>query len=1055
MLRPLVGGESHHQFAKLSNKCRGPVFQPPTDDLKQLFNDDDNDVAADILKNQSCQYHEPEEVCKILNSDTFSIFSHNIRSLSGHFDSLKDSLYSMLPASFSIIALQEVWSVHKQFDLTGYSNIVFKTRDMDVDRNPNCGGGVGFFVNKDLEFEVLEEESIFVAGVYESLWVKVNMSKNHSRIIGNIYRPNTAPRANFKQAVEIHSSILSSIGKNTKYSKCSVEIVGDFNIDLLQFQQHEQTNDFLELSLSFGLLPMITKPTRITPNSATLIDHIWVRNKSDVHQAGIILSHISDHYPTFYVTHAHSANKKAQPFKTRKINKETQQSFKKLLETADFSNVVGEEDPKVAFDNFFSIYNNSAELAFPEITVKPKKSTFAHSPWMTPGLLISSKTRQKLLRSKQADPSVQNVTKFRKFNNIFTTCRRKAQALYYAEKFSQCKTDLRETWKLVREVSCSKAKHRDKLPDFFRHQGQVLHDPKEISDAFNKYFAEIGPNLANKVPTSSKLFSDFLGRKTECDFKFSELSETRLFNFIKKIKPKMSFGEDLVSSKVLKFVAPTILKPLKHLINISLRTGYFPEKFKIAKIIPIHKDSDKHDFNNYRPISLLSSLSRLLESIVSFQLTAFADAFNIFYKHQYGFRAKHSIVHPLLYFTDNIFKALNEGNINISIFVDLKKAFDTVDYEILLAKLEHYGVRNNELLWFRNYLTTRTQYVHLNLKGGSFSSCLLHCKCGVPQGSCLGPLLFLFFINDLPNATDFFASLFADDTTFQITGANTSDVFLRANVELKKAEQWFCANKLTLNSKKTRVMVFKNKNQHVHYQNLYLQNNIIERAGDNCKENFVRFLGIWIDENLSFLGHLAKLKSKLNSGLYALANCSKTVPFRIRKLIYHSLLESHLHFGSIIYGATNPKNLGQIETIQRKALRILTRSKYNAHTDPLFKKHNILKLSDLIQLNQTLFVRQYKNGKLPESFLGFFQDIPFNEQKSRDDDYNLKQKLATTNALLYFPSCQIIRNWNQNNILLKSEADISNLKEDFVQKKINSYDEECVKPNCYTCKQDR
>ena len=250
-------------------------------------------------------------------------------------------------------------------------------------------------------------------------------------------------------------------------------------------------------------------------------------------------------------------------------------------------------------------------------------------------------------------------------------------------------------------------------------------------------------------------------------------------------------------------------------------------------------------------------------------------------------------------------------------------------------------------------------------------------------------------------------------------------------------------------------MVFKNKNQHVHYQNLYLQNNIIERAGDNCKENFVRFLGIWIDENLSFLGHLAKLKSKLNSGLYALANCSKTVPFRIRKLIYHSLLESHLHFGSIIYGATNPKNLGQIETIQRKALRILTRSKYNVHTDPLFKKHNILKLSDLIQLNQTLFVRQYKNGKLPESFFGFFQDIPFNEQKSRDDDFNLKQKLATTNALLYFPSCQIIRNWNQNNILLKSEADTSNLKEDFVQKKINSYDEECVKPNCYTCKQDR
>ena len=1053
MLRPLVGGESH-QFAKLSDKQRGPVFQLPNDDLNKFFHDDDDDNASSILKNQSCQYHEPEEVCKILNSDDFSIFSHNIRSISGHFDSLKDCLYSMLPATFSVIALQEVWSIHKHFDLTGYSNIVYKTRDMDGDRNPNCGGGVGFFVNKDLHFDVLEEESIFVAGVYESVWIKVNIAKNHSKIIGNIYRPNTAPRANFKQAVEIHSSILSSIAKSKKYSKCSVEIVGDFNIDLLQFQQHEQTNDFLELSLSFGLLPVITKPTRITSTSATLIDHIWVRNKSDVHLAGIILSHISDHYPTFYVTQTHRANPTPQPFKTRKINKDTQQSFKKLLETADFSGVLSEKDPQVAFDNFFSIYNNSAELAFPEITVKPKKSTFVHSPWMTPGLLISSKTRQKLLRSKQTDPSDHNVTRFRKFNKIFTTCRRKAQALYYFDKFSQCKTDLRETWKLVREVSCSKAKQRDKLPDFFRQKDRILHDPREISDAFNKYFVEIGPKLAEKVPTSSKLFSDFLGPKTESDFKFSELSETRLFNFIKKMKPKMSFGEDLVSTKVLQFVAPTIFRPLRHLINLSLTSGYFPQKFKIAKIVPIYKDSDQHEFNNYRPISLLSSLSRLLESIVSYQLTAFADAFNIFYKHQYGFRAKHSIVHPLLHFTDNVFKALNEGNINISIFVDLKKAFDTVDYKILLAKLEHYGVRNSELLWFKNYLTARTQYVHLNTKGGSFSSCLLECKCGVPQGSCLGPLLFLFFINDLPNATDFFSSLFADDTTFQMTGANTSDVFLRANIELKKAEQWFCANKLTLNAKKTRVMVFKNKNQHVHFHNLYLQNNIIERAGDNCKENFVRFLGIWIDESLSFLGHLAKLKSKLNSGLYALATCSKIVPFRIRKLIYHSLLESHLHFGSVVYGATNPKNLGQIETIQRKALRILTRSRYNAHTDPLFKKHNILKVSDLIQLNQTLIVRQYKNGKLPESFSGFFQDIPFNEQKSRDDDYNLKQTRATSSALLYFPKCQIIRSWNQNNILLKSEADITNLKEDFVQKKMNTYDEECVKPNCYMCRQD-
>ena len=245
-------------------------------------------------------------------------------------------------------------------------------------------------------------------------------------------------------------------------------------------------------------------------------------------------------------------------------------------------------------------------------------------------------------------------------------------------------------------------------------------------------------------------------------------------------------------------------------------------------------------------------------------------------------------------------------------------------------------------------------------------------------------------------------------------------------------------------------MVFKSKNQHVHYHNLYLQNNLIERAGDNCKENFIRFLGVWIDENMSFSGHLSKLKSKLNLGIYALATCTKVVPFRIRKLIYHSLFESHLHFGSIIYGASNPRNLSSIEILQRKAIRVLTRSRYNAHSDPLFRKHSILKLGDLIQLDQSIFVRQFKNGKLPESFLGFFQNIPFNEQKSRDDDYNLRK--PTNIALLHFPSSQIARSWNQNHLLLKSEADITAFKEDFIQTKLRSYDEECTKPNCNACK---
>ena len=1026
----------------------------PTDDLNDILHDEEDDNSINILKDQSCHYFEPEEVHQKLDAKSFSLYSHNIRSLSGHFNDLKDSLYSMLPATFSVIALQEVWSISKCYDLTGYSQIIYKTRDMNSDPNPNCGGGVGFFVNNNFDFEVLEEESIFKEGVYESLWIKVKTDKNNSKIIGNVYRPNTAPKASINQAIEIHSSILSKISKNKNHTKCAIEVVGDFNIDLLQFQTHEQTNDYMESSFSFGLLPVITKPTRVTPTSATLIDHIWVHNKSKIHTAGIILSHISDHFPTFYVDQTHVAKQKPQPYKTRLINEATQNSLKDLLQTANFESVLSESEPQKAFDNFFSLYNSSAELAFPEITIHPKKSKFAHSPWMTPGLLISSKSRHKLLRTKQTNPSRQNISNFRQFNKIFTACRRKAQALYYSEKFTQCKSDLKETWRLVREVSCSKARQRDKIPDFFRYKNNILREPQEIADNFNKYFTEIGPDLANKIPASEKTFSEFLGAKSDLDFKFCELSDTRLLNFIKRMKPKTSFGEDLISNKVLQFVAPYILQPLKHLINMSLKTGYFPDKFKVAKIIPIFKDTDKHEFNNYRPISLLSSLSRLFESIVCFQLTGFADACDIFSKHQFGFRAKHNVQHPILHFSDNIFQALNEGKINLTVFIDLKKAFDTVDYEILLSKLEHYGVRGTELLWFRNYLKNRTQYVNLSLRGETVNSCLLECKCGVPQGSCLGPLLFLFFINDLPQATDFFSILFADDTTFQLSGANTSDIFARANIELGKAEQWFSANKLTLNAKKTRFMVFKSRDQHVHVRDLYLQNNLIQRAGNNCKEKYVRFLGVWIDEEMSFSGHIAKLKGKLNSAIYALATCNTIVPLKVRKLIYRSLFESHLHFGSLLYGATQPKNLEQIEVVQRKALRLVARAKYNAHTDPLFKRHEMLKLSDLIKLNQTLFVRQYKNGKLPPSFHNFFQDIPFDEQKSRDDDYNLKLNQLADRSLLYFPGNQMIRAWNSNNLLIKSEADCTTLKENFKQNKLDLYEDDCLKPNCYVCNLD-
>ena len=242
---------------------------------------------------------------------------------------------------------------------------------------------------------------------------------------------------------------------------------------------------------------------------------------------------------------------------------------------------------------------------------------------------------------------------------------------------------------------------------------------------------------------------------------------------------------------------------------MSFQTGYIPKQFKIAKVIPIYKSGDKHVFTNYRPISLLSNFSKLLEKIVARQVFQFLNKFKLLYILQYGFRKGHNTNHPILHVLKKIFNSLDSGNpkYTLSIFIDIKKAFDTVDHSILLKKLKFYGFHGITLTWFENYLGNGYQYVSID----GVDSPIREMTCGVPQGSVLGPLLFLIFINDLPSSTTLFTLLFAGDTTFQISSNNFTDLYRIANEEIEKASVWFKANKLTLNISKTKYMIFRTK----------------------------------------------------------------------------------------------------------------------------------------------------------------------------------------------------------------------------------------------------
>ena len=584
-------------------------------------------------------------------------------------------------------------------------------------------------------------------------------------------------------------------------------------------------------------------------------------------------------------------------------------------------------------------------------------------------------------------------------------------------------------------------------PDVFVDNGKVYTGYDEIAEGFNNFFSKVGPKLAEKIPPSSVPFSDFLPEENPNKFVFANITEDIVLETARKLKSKKSQGIDNISTYLLKEIIPIILIPIVYLFNESIRSGYIPDSYKCAKVIPIFKSGDQTQFTNYRPISLLSSFSKLLEKIISKQIMAYLNKYDILYSHQYGFRPKYNTTQPVIQFLDRLYNALNQDipEYTLGIFLDLKKAFDTTNHTILLKKLSNYGFRGEALNWFKSYLTGRTQYVSIN----GTSSRICDVTCGVPQGSVLGPILFLLYINDMPNSTSLFTSLFADDTGLFISSPNLNVLIEKANTELVKVATWFTANKLTLNVSKTRYLIFRSKKMSItHLSNsLRIGNENIERVGEGCKEETFKFVGLNLDEHLSWQQHVNYVCKKVSSANFALNSVKNILPLRIRKLAYNSLVRSHIEYGILAYGSCRGKYIQQLCTLLKKSVRIVGKRSYISHTDPIYGTLNLLKFHDLYRLNVSLFMYRYQNLKLPVSFDKMF--LPLQAAK-RTLNYKLertKYKYLESLPKVIFP-----RIWNEINCEYKSSKNIGSFKQKIIADSITEYNSyKCRRKNCPSC----
>ena len=494
--------------------------------------------------------------------------------------------------------------------------------------------------------------------------------------------------------------------------------------------------------------------------------------------------------------------------------------------------------------------------------------------------------------------------------------------------------------------------------------GAAITDPIAISNSFNDYFTSIADKiLAARKYEGKKSYRDFLATRLTENFIFKEVEETEIKTIISSLCKSKSSGPNSIPTFLLHLLKDEIATPLNNIFNLSLRLGVHPDILKVSKTIPIFKKGSRLLVSNYRPISLLSNLNKILEKIVHSRVYEFLEEYKCIYSLQFGFRKKHSTNHALIQITETIRQALDDKKFACGIFVDLQKAFDTVNHDILIAKLEHYGIRGTANDWFSSYLKNRSQFVSI-LGYDSTTKPISH---GVPQGSVLGPLLFLIYINDLHHAIkNSKVYHFADDTNLLNISNSPKNMQKQVNADLKILYSWLLANKISLNCDKTEIIFFHKPGEIVPSLKIKMNGHRIYPS------HSIKYLGMHLDETLNGGFHAKILSKKLKRANGMLCKARHFVPKDDLRTLYFAIFSSHLIYAAQIWGQVTNSFNQKIFKLQNRALRIITFSDFRANSNPIYRELNILKLRDQIAIQNCLFVHDSLNNNSPSCFSEYF-----------------------------------------------------------------------------------
>jgi len=912
------------------------------------------------------------------------VFCSNVRGLVCNWQNVTAVDWSL----FDILAFNEVWSVkdYENLLVEGYEIKAIKLRE-------NSRGG-GTIIYGKTNLKTVKIDSPFIEGCIETTCIKID-----EVIILNVYRPPSGDKILFKEVI---SQFIDSLRSD------KILIAGDFNINMIG-----ENRIIKEICDLYHLEAKINSVTRIA--SGTCIDNFLTNCAGEFAVSEIA---IADHQALIAKIKCRNPTKlQKQKFKYRQMKEINWLIFKHHLHNI----TIHGNDIEQKWSNLLDDIKNSVEVSFPSVE-KERKYLFT----MSTGLLKSKDKKNKLLRQYRLGLIPKEV--YINYNRVYRKLIKKEQCNLFQQDLDNAGNNGKLKWKAIKSklLLQTESSKIDKII----HNGEEVVQADKIAKTFKEHFETCALKLAEGLPSGQDT-SRIMPRGN--DWQFTLTTELELVKIIKSLKSKNSSGYDSLSNRMIKKEPYVFAKLLKPLINESIDGGIFPSCLKTANVIPIFKKGDTSNLNNYRPISLLPVLSKVFEKVLNSQLTKVIDN-GFIDENQFGFRANHSTEDAVIKFVDQLERDIALGKHVVSIYIDVSKAFDSCDHEILLKKIGRTGLNDTGLNLMASYLRDRKQLIKVDgVDGGYFLI-----NIGVGQGTVLGPTLFKIYIMDLHLYTSLFCMKFADDSSFECSDLSKDAVEIKANEELEKISCWFKNNRLTLHPDKSRFIVHSRDK----LITLKLDNKIIMRCGNGLQEESVKLLGLHIDEDLSWKFHVNNVVKKISKGNYLLWRHRKKLNIETKKLIYESFVRSHILYCLTVWGGAKVNILKPLHKVIKKIWRKI--GQFKQHTLNRLYNHKILKIEHELEIQESKIVWKWMNNKLPAGLKSILKE---NQTALRNRKFEIYRN-AKSNSINYRISKRASNCW-RNIINASSKANLNNkLRNDIIE---NKYKFTCNNRNCFIC----